>query len=125
MAVTSPPQTKPARTKTSPRRSGGWFTRILRKVKLAYAGDNEELIVENKTAVSWRVYHEYHHLGVLDSGERQTYYLTKHGSLNARPMLDGDDIEYLVQPLTNRVHRILIYHKRLGKEFEVYDMRVN
>src|SRR5579864_3255721 len=85
---------------TKPRRSGGWFRRLQRRVKLALAGDDEELLLENKTTVSWRVYHNYHLLGIIDAGERETYRLQKHGSLSVRPCADGDEVEYLVVPLT-------------------------
>jgi hypothetical protein len=108
---------------TKPRRSGGWFRRLQRRVKLALAGDDEELLVENKTEVSWRVYHDYHLLGIVDAGEGQTYRLQKHGSLSVRPCADGNAVEYLVLPLTLRVRRVQIYRRHVGKEVEIYDMK--
>jgi len=54
-------------------------------VKLAFAGDDEELEVENRTEVAWRVYHDYHQLGIIDAGERLVFHLVKHGSLSVRP----------------------------------------
>jgi hypothetical protein len=110
--------------KTLPQRSGGWFRNIQRRIKLAMRGDDEELELENKTAVTWRVYQDYHQLGIIDAGERLTFRLNKQGSLSARPSEDGDGIEYLVIPLNLRVHRVHIYRRRMGKELEVYDMRV-
>ncbi|GAC1384906.1 MAG: hypothetical protein NVS4B7_20780 [Ktedonobacteraceae bacterium] len=107
---------------TSPRRSGGWFRRLQQRIKLALAGDDEELILNNETGVSWRVYHNYHQLGIIDGGERRVFHLVKHGSLNARPLEDGEDVEYLILPLSVRIQRVRIYRRRMGKEMEIYDM---
>ena len=63
--------------KTLPERSGGWFRRLQRRIGLALAGDDEELIVENKTAIPWHAYHNYHWLGVIDAGESQGVNLEK------------------------------------------------
>jgi hypothetical protein len=109
---------------TSPRRSGGWFRWLRRRVKLALSGDDDELVLENKTGVSWRVYHDYHQLGIIDAGEQRTFKLVKHGSLSARPYVEGENTEYLVLPLNQRVHRIFIYQRPMGQAVEVYDMRV-
>jgi hypothetical protein len=116
-----PPDFLPSETK--PQRFGGWFRWLQRRVKLAFAGDDEELLLENRTAVSWRVYHDYHLLGIIDADERQVFRLDKHGSLSVRPYTNEDEVEYLVLPLSVRVHRVHIYRRRLGKEVEVYDMR--
>src|SRR5712692_7669918 len=86
--------------KTKPQRSGGWFRRLQERVRLALAGDDEELRVDNKTEVSWRVYHDYHLLGIIDAGESRVYRLHKHGNLNVRPGADSSQVEYLVLPLT-------------------------
>jgi hypothetical protein len=123
MAVKSPYEVDTPPLKTSPERSGGWFRRLQRRVKLAMRGDDEELELENKTTVSWRVYHDYHQLGIIDADERLTFHLNKQGSFSARPSEDGDGVEYLVIPLNLKVHRVLIYRRRMGKELEVYDMR--
>ena len=110
--------------KTSLRRSaGGWFRRLQQRVKLALAGDDDELRVENKTAISWRVYHNYHQLGIIDAQEQRVFRLDKHGPLSVRPCADGDDVEYLVLDLSLRVHRVRIYRKRVSSEIEVYEMR--
>ncbi len=109
---------------TSPRRSGGWFRWLQRRVKLALAGDDDELVLENKTGVSWYVYHDYHQLGIIDAREQRTFKLIKHGSLSTRPYVDGENIEYLVLPLNQRVYRICIYQRPMGQAVEVYDMRV-
>src|SRR5579884_2928117 len=71
---------------TRPQRSGGWLRRLQQRVRLAMGGDDEELIVENMTNVSWRVYHDYHMLGIIDAGESRTFRLQKHGNLNVRPL---------------------------------------
>ncbi len=109
---------------TKPRRSGGWFTRLQRRVKLALAGDDEELILENRTEVSWRVYHNYHQLGIIDAHEQRAFQLHKHGSLSVRQYADGDDVEYLVLPLKYNVTYVHIYRRQMGKDVEVYDLRV-
>jgi hypothetical protein len=108
---------------TSPQRSGGWLTRLGHRIKLALAGDDEVLIVENKTSIPWKVYHNYHQLGIIDATEEHTYRLVKHGSLNVRPV-DGEQVEYIVLTLDNRVHRVRIYRRSLGEDVEVYDLRV-
>ena len=109
---------------TKPRRWGGWFRRLQQRVRLALDGDNEELLVENMTDVSWRMYHDYHMLGIIDATESRTFRLQKHGTLNGRPVAEGDEVEYLVLPLTLRVHRVKIYRRRMSQDLEVYDMRV-
>lgn len=109
---------------TKPRRSGGWFTREWHRVRLALAGSDEELMVENKTQVSWRVYHDYHLLGIINAGEYLVFRLHKRGSLNVRPSAEKEQVEYLVLPLSVLVRRVYIYRRRLNREIEVYDMRV-
>jgi hypothetical protein len=118
---TDRPDTQP--TEIRPQRSGGWFTRLKRKVRLAFAGDDDELRVENATTIAWRVYHDYHQLGILDPHEERAFRLTKHGSLHVRPYLDEEPVDYLVLPLSLRVHHIRIYRRRVSKEIEVYDLK--
>lgn len=108
--------------KTAPQRSGGWLRHLLRRVRLGFAGDNEALIVENNTQLSWRIYHDYHLLGIIDANEERTFQLTKRGTLNVRP-LDGENVEYLVLSLNDSIHYVRIYRRHLSKEVEVYDMR--
>jgi hypothetical protein len=115
------PDAPPVETKV--RRSGGWFTREWHRVRLALAGSDEELMVENKTQVSWRVYHDYHLLGIIDAGEYLVFRLHKRGSLNVRPSAGKEQVEYLVLPLSAQVRRVYIYRRRLNSEIEVYDMR--
>ena len=109
---------------TKPQRSGGWIRRLQQRIRLALDGDGEELTVENKTDVSWRVYHDYSMLGIVDAGESRTFRLQKHGNLNVRPVVEGDEVEYLVLSLNLRVHRVRIYRRQMAKDLEVYDMRV-
>ncbi len=108
---------------TSPRRSGGWFRQIQRRIRLAFAGDDEALVLENATSVSWRVYHDYHQLGIVDADESYIFHIDKRGSLSVRPCEDGEGVEYLVLPLNERVRKVKIYRRRINKELEVYDMR--
>lgn len=109
---------------TKPQRSGGWFRRLQQRVKLALSGDDEELLVENRTDVSWRVYHNYHQLGIVDEQERRVFKLHKHGSLSVRPFSDEGEVEYLVLSLDSNVTCVCIYRRQMGKDVEVYDMRV-
>ncbi len=108
--------------KTAPQRSGGWLRHILRRVRLGFSGDSEELIVENTTQLSWRIYHDYHLLGIIDSNEEHTFQLTKCGTLNVRP-LGGENVEYLILSLNDRIHYVRIYRRHLSKDVVVYDMR--
>src|SRR5258708_18173615 len=110
---------------TKPRRSGGGFTRLQRRVKLALAGDDKELILEDGTEVSWRVYHNYHQLGIIDAHEQRAFQLDKHGSLSVREYADGDDVEYLVLHLKYDVTYVHIYRRQMGKDVEVYDLRAS
>ena len=93
-------------------------------MRLALNGDDEELRIENKTDISWSVYHDYHQLGIIDAGESRSFRLQKHGNLNVRPVAQGDEVEYLVLPLTLRVKHVKIYRRQMAKDLEVYDMRV-
>ena len=122
MAISSPPEVDVPR-QTSPRRSGGWLRYFWQRVRLSLAGDDELLVVQNKTEVAWYVYHDYHQLGIIDAGEQREFHLVKHGELSVRPVLDGEEVEYLVLPLTIHVNRVRIYRRQMGKEIEVYDMR--
>lgn len=124
MVITSPEIDTMPPPATSPRRSGGWLRRLQRRIKLAFAGDDEELILKNETMVSWKVYHDYHQLGIIDADEQRTFHLVKHGSLSARPWKEGAEIEYLVLPLSTKIRRVRIYQRRMSKDIEVYDMSV-
>lgn len=123
MAIHIEPEVERPVPETSPRRSGGWFRRLQHRIRLAMRGDDEELMLENSTEVSWRVYHDYHQLGIIDAGEYQLYRLNKHGSLNVRPLAEGDEVEYLVLSLNEHIRFVRIYRRRLDREVEVYDMR--
>lgn len=117
------PDAPPTQTKPQRRNSDGWFTRAKRRVMLALAGDDEELLVVNQTAVSWHVYHKFHLLGILDPWETYTFRLRKTGNLNARPHQESSAVEYLVLDLNRHVERVEIYRRQLGQEVEVYEMR--
>lgn len=110
-------------THTKPRRSGGWFRRIQYRIKLALAGNDEEIMLENNTVLSWKVYHDYHMLGIIDPGEARLFRLQKRGQFSARPGQEGDEVEYLVLTLNSQVRRVEIYRRHMGREIEVYDMR--
>lgn len=125
MAIKIAPELEPPPTQTQPerRRSDDWFMRIQQRVKLALAGDGEDLLVANSTAVSWYVYHKFHRLGMLSPGESVLFHVSKHGNLNARPDLGSDIVEYLVLDLTAKIQYVEIYRRSIGKGFDVYDMR--
>ncbi len=121
MVIYTPPEVEAPR-QTSPRREGGWLRRFWQRVRLALDGDDETLVVENSTVVGWYVYHDFHQLGIIDAEEQRTFRLVKRGELSVRPHLDGENVEYLVLPLTISVNRVRICRRRMSKEIEVYDM---
>jgi hypothetical protein len=84
--------------------------------------DNEVLLIENKTAVSWRIYRDYHLLGIVDTDEERTFRLVKQGTLNVRP-LEGEGVEYLMLALSEGVHHVRIFKRHLDFQTEVYDMK--
>lgn len=102
---------------------GGWLRSLRNLVGLGLGSRDDELVLENKTKITWRVYHDYHMLGIIDPGERQTLKIEKRGMLNVRPAEDGEEVEYLILSLDSRVHRIRIYQRRMAANVEVYDMR--
>jgi hypothetical protein len=108
---------------TAPKRDAGHGKRRARRVKLALSGDEEELVVKNATQISWKVYHNFHQLGILDAAEKGTYQLIKAGLLTVRP-LNGDQVEYLVISLSHRVKRVLILQQHFGIDVELYDLRM-
>jgi hypothetical protein len=116
------PDSPPLETK--PQRSGGWFRRLQQRIKLALAGNDDELLVENRTDVSWRVYHNYHQLGIIDTQEQRIFKLHKHGLLSVRPFTDAGEAEYLVLSLNYNVTCAYICRRQIGEDIEVYDMRV-
>ncbi len=124
MAVICTPETQELSTETLPqRRVGGWELHPQPRIALNLGSDDEMLILENRTAIAWTVYHTYHQLGVIDPGELLIFHLCKHGMLNVRPCANENIVEYLVVPLTYDISQIYIYKRTLGKELEVYDLR--
>ncbi len=123
MAIETIPEVETPPTRTGPKRSGGWFRRVQQRIRLAMAGDDDELMLENRTEISWRVYQDYHQPGIIGAGEYQVYRLAKRGSLHVRPLVEGDEVEYLVLSLNEHIRFVHIYRRKMGKEIEVYDMR--
>lgn len=115
--TTMPPETKPER------RAGGWSLRPQPRIALNLGSDDEILLLENKTELPWTVYHNYHHLGIIDPGELLVFHLYKHGTLNVRPCATSDAVEYLVLALNFDVNQVYIYKRTMSKDVEVYDMR--
>jgi hypothetical protein len=125
VAIKLVPELAPEPTRAKPERqhSGGWFARMWRQVKLAMAGDDEELLAVNTTTISWQMYHTFHRLGNLDPGESVIFHLRKRGNLNVRPGLECDAVEYLVLDLTSEIQRVEIYRRSMGEALVIYDLR--
>jgi len=117
--------TPPTETETL-RERGGWSLRPQPRIGLDLGSDDELLIIENVTNVRWMIYHNYHRLGIIDVDEVLVFHIHKHGSLSVRPYNDisGDAVEYLSLPLNYSVNYVHIYRRYMGKDVEVYDMRV-
>lgn len=112
-------------TRTLPeRRAGGWSIYPDPRIDLGLGSDDELLLLENKTSVSWMVYHNFHRLGIIDPGEVLVFHLVKHGSLSARPVAEGDVVEYLVLSLDFYVNYVHIYRRQMGETVEIYDMHI-
>jgi hypothetical protein len=88
----------------------GWFTRIKHRITLALAGSDEELLLENRTQVSWRVYL----LGFIDASDYLVFRLYKHGTLNVRPCAEQEQVEFLMLHLSVQMRRVYIYRRRLN-----------
>lgn len=111
-------------TETLPeRRAGGWSIRPQPRIGLDLGSDDEMLLIENETTISWTLYKDYHQLGIIDPGELLVFHLCKHGTLNVRPINTIDIVEYLVLPLNYFVNQIYIYKHYIDEHIEVYDMR--
>ena len=123
MAISVEPDRKEQDALTQTQRLGGWFRRFQHRVKLALHGDEEDLIVDNTTQVSWHLYRDFHHLGTVLAEERLTLKLLKRGSLSARPTMETDEVEYLLLPLSHKTRQVRIYRRQLTQELEVYDMQ--
>ena len=114
----------PTETQTQ-RQKGGWSLQSQPRIGLDLGSDDELLLVVNMTAVRWLVYHNYHRLGIIDVEALLAFHVHKHGSLSARPLADkGDVVEYLVLPLNYDVTYVHIYHRQMGQDLDVFDMRV-
>lgn len=107
------------------RQQGGWRLRPQPRIGLDLGSDDELLMVENMTEVRWIIYHNYHRLSIIEVGELLVFHIHKHGSLSARPYEDyGDPVDYIILPLTYDVTYVHIYRRSMGREMDVYDMRV-
>src|SRR5436309_16072422 len=102
-----PPETLPQR------RLGGWSPLPQPRVALNLGSDDDLLLLENRTAVPWVVYHGFHQLGIIDPSELLALHLCKHGSLQSRPCASQDSVEYLVLPLHYDTSQIYIYRRHL------------
>ncbi|WP_201371953.1 hypothetical protein [Ktedonobacter robiniae] len=85
--ILDPVEASPPETQTQPlRRSGGWTPFALPRIGLHLHSDGEQLLLANRTAISWVIYHKFHQLGVIDADETLLFSLPKYGSLSVRPM---------------------------------------
>lgn len=127
MAITYDPEVESPNTphtETLPKRHiGGWSLRPQPRIGLDLGSDDEMLMLENRTEISWTVYHNYHQLGIIDPGELLVFHLCKHGTLNVRPCAKDDIVEYLVLSLNYYVNQVYIYRRSIGKELDIYDMQ--
>ncbi|MDQ6659753.1 MAG: hypothetical protein M3Z24_02165 [Chloroflexota bacterium] len=123
IGVTVIPEVESPSTETQPQHEvGGWSIETDPLVGLALGSDDELLMLENKTPVSWLVYHNYHRLSIIDPGELLAFHLYKHGSLSVRPLYESDATEYLVLELGFDVTYVHIYRRQMAENVEVYDM---
>jgi len=129
MTITSAPEIEELdtpSTETLPeRRAGGWSIRPQPRIGLDLGSDDEMLLIENETTISWTLYKDYHQLGIIDPGELLVFHLCKHGTLNVRPINTTDIVEYLVLSLNYFVNQIYIYKHYIDERIEVYDMRAS
>ncbi len=127
MAITYAPEIEEIEappTETLPERQiGGWSPRPQPRIGLDLGSDDEMLLIENNTTISWSLYKDYHQLGIIDPGELLVFHICKHGTLNVRPLNTTDIVEYLVLPLNYFVNQVYIYRHSIDENVEVYDMR--
>lgn len=128
MAITYAPEIEeieaPITETLTERRAGGWSLRPQPRISLDLGSDDEMLLIENETTISWTLYRDYHQLGIIDPGELLVFHICKHGTLNVRPINTTDIVEYLVLPLNYFVNQVYIYKHSIDENVEVYDMRV-
>ncbi len=105
------------------RKRGGWTPHPHPRIGLDLGSDDDMLMLENKTTISWVVYHKFHQLGIIDPAELLIFHLCKHGSLSVRPCATHDSVEYLLLTLTYDIVQVHIYRRLLRQELEVYDLR--
>ncbi len=125
MAITYPPEIEVVPTKTqSKRQTGKGLPRPRPRIALDLGSDDELLLLENKTALAWMVYHNFHQLGIIDVGEMLAFHIRKHGKLSARPCATQDVVEYLVLPLRYSINVVCISKRIMGKNLQIYDLQV-
>jgi hypothetical protein len=122
--ILDPVEASPPETQTQPlRRSGGWTLFALPRIGLHLHSDGEQLLLANRTAISWVIYHKFHQLGVIDADETLLLSLPKYGSLSVRPHGTNDNAEFLVLPLHHTIQQVVIYRHAMGANIEIYDMK--
>jgi len=109
---------------TEPQTERDWWDRLhpRRRTRLGMSGNDEELIIENLTPEAWRIHHNYTYLGVVDARESRTFFLAKHGMITAHQLEGVLGTDYLVVPITGRVHIVRIYIRSLPGQVVTYQM---
>lgn len=122
--ILDPVEISPPETQTQPqRRSGGWTPFALPRIGLHLHSEGEQLLLANRTAISWVIYHKFHQLGVIDADETLLLSLPKYGSLSVRPHSTSDNAEFLVLPLHHSIQQVVIYRRTMGANMKIYDMK--
>jgi hypothetical protein len=111
-------------TRTQPRRQrGGWRLDPEPRIALDQGSDDDLLLVQNTTSVSWMLYHNYRQLGIIDPHELLAFHLCKRGKLSIRPNTTEQAVEYIMLDLTYETNLVYIYRRPMAEGVEVYDMR--
>src|SRR5262245_48140220 len=98
MVVIYPPEVeRHLPVETEPKRQrGGWTPHPQPRIALDLGSDDDLLLLQNASDISWVVYHNYHQLGIIDPGELLVFHLWKHGALSIRPCATHESVTYIV-----------------------------
>jgi hypothetical protein len=126
MPVVVEPEAPAPPTLTQTKRGFLRFRFPWHKTKVGSRGDEEELLVVNKTRAPWQLHLGYRALGVVEPGAQAAFLVVKKGMLTAQ-QLAGDGFsrsaDGLAVQVTGRVQRIELRYRRLG-DLIVHDIVV-
>lgn len=125
MAITCipDPETLIPPTETQPlRQRGGWTLRPHPRIGQDLGSDDDLLLLENNTLITWMVFHGFHHLGIIDPDELLAFHLCKRGSLSVRPHTTRQSVEFLTITLHYEVTLVNIYRRFIRESIEIYDL---